>query len=91
LRAKNLCQVLATDFALIHVTILDRPWGNPMAEKTIGSIDLPSLGGGLPSIAANRGTEPRRLNSLLRGERDGIVMMALEKNRNGWVLRVANF
>jgi non-specific serine/threonine protein kinase/serine/threonine-protein kinase len=36
----------------------------------------------LPSIAANRGLEPRKLSGLLRGELDWIVMKALEKDRN---------
>jgi tetratricopeptide (TPR) repeat protein len=36
---------------------------------------------GLPTLAANRGTEPKRLTALLRGELDWIVMKALEKNR----------
>ncbi len=36
---------------------------------------------GLPSIAANRGIEPRRLTRLVRGELDWIVMKALEKDR----------
>src|SRR5262249_42183084 len=35
----------------------------------------------LPSIAANRGLEPRQLSSLVRGELDWIVMRALEKDR----------
>ena len=35
----------------------------------------------LPSIAANRGTEPAKLTELLRGELDWIVMKALEKDR----------
>jgi serine/threonine protein kinase/lipopolysaccharide biosynthesis regulator YciM len=35
----------------------------------------------LPSIAANRGLEPRKLNGLLRGELDWIVMKCLEKDR----------
>ena len=35
----------------------------------------------LPSIAANRGTEPTKLTGLLRGELDWIVMKALEKDR----------
>src|SRR5205814_9287990 len=34
----------------------------------------------LPSIAANRGTEPKRLSGLVRGELDWIVMKALEKD-----------
>jgi non-specific serine/threonine protein kinase/serine/threonine-protein kinase len=36
----------------------------------------------LPSIAANRRTEPARLSTLVRGELDWIVMKALEKDRN---------
>jgi serine/threonine protein kinase/predicted Zn-dependent protease len=36
----------------------------------------------LPSIAAKRGLEPRKLNGLVRGELDWIVMKALEKDRN---------
>jgi serine/threonine protein kinase len=37
---------------------------------------------GLPSLAANRGTEPAKLTKLVRGELDWIVMKALEKDRN---------
>src|SRR5262245_55524418 len=37
---------------------------------------------GLPSLAANRGTEPAKLTRLVRGELDWIVMKALEKDRN---------
>ena len=36
----------------------------------------------LPSIAANRGLEPRRLGALVRGELDWIVMRCLEKDRD---------
>jgi serine/threonine protein kinase/tetratricopeptide (TPR) repeat protein len=36
----------------------------------------------LPSIAANRSLEPRRLSGVVRGELDWIVMKALEKDRN---------
>jgi serine/threonine protein kinase/Tfp pilus assembly protein PilF len=36
----------------------------------------------MPSIAANRGLEPRKLTGLVRGELDWIVMKALEKDRN---------
>ncbi len=35
----------------------------------------------LPSIAANRHTDPKRLSTLVRGELDWIVMKALEKDR----------
>jgi serine/threonine protein kinase/tetratricopeptide (TPR) repeat protein len=37
---------------------------------------------GLPSIAANRGLEPKKLSGLVRGELDWIVMKALDKERN---------
>jgi non-specific serine/threonine protein kinase/serine/threonine-protein kinase len=36
----------------------------------------------LPSLSANRGTEPAKLTKLVRGELDWIVMKALEKDRN---------
>jgi hypothetical protein len=36
----------------------------------------------LPSIAANRSQEPRKLSGLVRGELDWIVMKALEKDRS---------
>jgi WD40 repeat protein/serine/threonine protein kinase len=36
----------------------------------------------LPSIAANRGLEPKKLSGVVRGELDWIVMKALEKDRN---------
>jgi serine/threonine protein kinase len=35
----------------------------------------------LPSIAANRGLEPKKLSGLVRGELDWIVMKCLEKDR----------
>src|SRR6185437_5332304 len=37
---------------------------------------------GLPSIAANRGLEPKQLSGHVRGELDWIVMKCLEKDRN---------
>jgi serine/threonine protein kinase/tetratricopeptide (TPR) repeat protein len=36
----------------------------------------------LPTLSANRGTEPAKLTKLVRGELDWIVMKALEKDRN---------
>lgn len=36
----------------------------------------------LPSIAANRGVEPKRLRGLIRGDLDWIVMKSLEKDRS---------
>jgi serine/threonine protein kinase/Flp pilus assembly protein TadD len=41
-----------------------------------------STSAALPSLSANRGTEPSRLTKLVRGELDWIVMKALEKDRN---------
>src|SRR5262249_15246965 len=35
----------------------------------------------LPTLSANRGTEPAKLTKLVRGELDWIVMKALEKDR----------
>jgi serine/threonine protein kinase len=37
--------------------------------------------GTLPSVAANRGTEPARLSRLMKGELDWLVLKALEKDR----------
>jgi WD40 repeat protein/serine/threonine protein kinase len=50
-------------------------------EPTKPSAKL-STAEGLPTLAANRGTEPAKLTTLVRGELDWIVMKALEKDRN---------
>src|SRR5262249_22578283 len=50
-------------------------------EPTRPSTKL-STAEGLPTLAANRGTEPAKLMKLVRGELDWIVMKALEKDRN---------
>jgi serine/threonine protein kinase/Flp pilus assembly protein TadD len=50
-------------------------------EPTKPSAKL-STAEGLPTLAANRGTEPARLARLVRGELDWIAMKALEKDRN---------
>src|SRR5262249_2863770 len=47
-------------------------------EPTKPSAKL-STAEGLPTLAANRGTEPARLARLIRGELDWIVLKALEK------------
>ncbi|MCI0456599.1 MAG: serine/threonine protein kinase, partial [Gemmataceae bacterium] len=47
-------------------------------EPTKPSAKL-STAEGLPTLAANRGTEPAKLTKLVRGELDWIVMKALEK------------
>jgi serine/threonine protein kinase/tetratricopeptide (TPR) repeat protein len=41
-----------------------------------------STADGLPALAANRATEPKRLTALVRGEIDWIVMKGLEKDRS---------
>jgi tetratricopeptide (TPR) repeat protein len=50
-------------------------------EPTKPSTKL-STAEGLPTLAANRGTEPAKLTKLIRGDLDWIVMKALEKDRN---------
>src|SRR5207249_10650572 len=50
-------------------------------EPTKPSAKL-STAEGLPTLAANRGTEPAKLTKLVRGELDWIVMTCLEKDRN---------
>jgi serine/threonine protein kinase len=50
-------------------------------EPPVPSTKLSSAEG-LPTLAANRGTEPAKLTRLVRGELDWIVMKALEKDRN---------
>jgi tetratricopeptide (TPR) repeat protein/serine/threonine protein kinase len=50
-------------------------------EPTRPSTKL-STAEGLPTLAANRGTEPAKLTKLMRGELDWIVMKALEKDRS---------
>jgi serine/threonine protein kinase/tetratricopeptide (TPR) repeat protein len=50
-------------------------------EPTKPSTKLSSAEG-LPTLAANRGTDPAKLMKLVRGELDWIVMKALEKDRS---------
>jgi serine/threonine protein kinase len=50
-------------------------------EPTKPSAKL-STAEGLPTLAANRGTEPAKLTRLVRGELDWIVLKALEKDRS---------
>jgi serine/threonine protein kinase/WD40 repeat protein len=46
------------------------------------STRLSTLGAALPTVSAQRQTDPKRLSQLVRGELDWIVMKALEKDRN---------
>jgi eukaryotic-like serine/threonine-protein kinase len=62
--------------ALLEVLRLIREEEPPKPSTRLGATEE------LPSIAANRQTEPRRLMGLVRGELDWIVMKSLEKDRN---------
>ncbi|MEK6642640.1 MAG: tetratricopeptide repeat protein [Planctomycetota bacterium] len=50
-------------------------------EPPTPSTRLSTMKDDLPSVAANRKTEPTRLTKLVRGDLDWIVMKALEKDR----------
>jgi serine/threonine protein kinase/Tfp pilus assembly protein PilF len=57
----------------------------PKPSTRLSSLSLGERAGereSLASIAANRGLEPLKLNRLVQGELDWIVMKALEKDRN---------
>jgi serine/threonine protein kinase/tetratricopeptide (TPR) repeat protein len=45
------------------------------------SARLTTLGETLPAVSAQRGTEPKKLSALVKGDLDWIVMKALEKDR----------
>jgi WD40 repeat protein/serine/threonine protein kinase len=62
--------------ALIEVLRLIREEEPPRPSTRLSTTEE------LPSIAANRNVEPRRLKGLIRGELDWVVMKALEKDRN---------
>jgi WD40 repeat protein len=64
------------DAALLEVLRLIREEEPPKPSLRLSSTEE------LPSIAANRGLEPKKLNGVVRGELDWIVMKALEKDRN---------
>jgi serine/threonine protein kinase/formylglycine-generating enzyme required for sulfatase activity len=61
--------------ALLEVLRIVREVEAPRPSAKLSSIDT------LPSVAANRGTEPARLSRLMKGELDWLVMKALEKDR----------
>ncbi len=62
--------------AMLEVLRLIREEESPKPSTRLSTTE------GLPSIAANRGLEPKKLSGLVRGELDWIVMKALEKDRN---------
>jgi serine/threonine protein kinase/tetratricopeptide (TPR) repeat protein len=62
--------------ALLEVLRLVREEEPPRPSTRLSTTDE------LPTVAANRGLEPRKLSGVVRGELDWIVMRALEKDRN---------
>jgi serine/threonine protein kinase len=61
--------------ALLEVLRIVREVEAPRPSAKLSSIDT------LPSVAANRGTEPARLSRLMKRELDWLVLRALEKDR----------
>src|SRR5205814_6657171 len=64
------------EVAFLEVLRLIREEESPKPSTRLSTTE------GLPTIAANRGLEPKKLSGLVRGELDWIVMKALEKDRN---------
>ncbi|MBX7105982.1 MAG: tetratricopeptide repeat protein [Gemmataceae bacterium] len=61
--------------AILEILRIVREVEAPKPSARLSTIDT------LPSVAANRGTEPARLSNLIRGELDWVVLKALEKDR----------
>jgi WD40 repeat protein/tetratricopeptide (TPR) repeat protein len=61
--------------AVLEILRIVREEEAPRPSAKLSTIDA------LPSVAANRGTEPARLSRLMRGELDWLVLKALEKDR----------
>jgi serine/threonine protein kinase/tetratricopeptide (TPR) repeat protein len=61
--------------ALLEILRIVREVEAPRPSAKLSTIDT------LPSVAANRGTEPAKLSKLMKGELDWLVMKALEKDR----------
>jgi WD40 repeat protein/serine/threonine protein kinase len=51
-------------------------------EAARPSTRVSTMGEAAATVSANRGSDPRRLSQLFRGELDWVVMRALEKDRN---------
>ena len=62
--------------AMLEVLRLIREEEAPKPSTRLSTTDE------MPSVAANRGLEPKKLSGVVRGELDWIVMKALEKDRN---------
>ncbi len=61
--------------ALLEVLRIVREVEAPKPSAKLSTIDT------LPSVAANRGTEPKKLSKMMKGELDWVVLKALEKDR----------
>ena len=61
--------------ALLEILRIVREVEAPRPSAKLSTIDA------LPSVAANRGTEPAKLSKLMKGELDWVVLKALEKDR----------
>ncbi|HEX4591524.1 MAG TPA: protein kinase, partial [Gemmataceae bacterium] len=61
--------------AVLEVLRIVREVEAPRPSAKLSTIDA------LPSVAANRGTEPAKLRKLMKGELDWVVLKALEKDR----------
>ena len=61
--------------ALLEILRIVREVEAPKPSAKLSTIDT------LPSVAANRGTEPAKLSKLMKGELDWVLLKALEKDR----------
>src|SRR5579862_4827561 len=61
--------------ALLEILRVVREVEAPRPSAKLSSSDT------LPSVAANRGTEPAKLSKLMKGELDWVLLKALEKDR----------
>jgi serine/threonine protein kinase len=61
--------------ALLEILRIVREVEAPRPSAKLSTLDT------LPSVAANRGTEPAKLSRLMKGELDWLVLKALEKDR----------
>ncbi len=62
--------------ALMEILRIVREVEAPKPSAKLSTIDT------LPSVAANRGSEPAKLSKMMRGELDWLVLKALEKDRS---------
>src|SRR6266436_4778187 len=61
--------------AMLEILRIVREVEAPRPSAKLSSSDT------LPSVAANRGTEPAKLSKLMKGELDWVLLKALEKDR----------